>query len=577
MATTVTMLQTRRGEDGTLWTAGSQYCASDDFAAFLITANVATGTLPSLGGSAPLRPRYDALGNLAGAVDAAGNVALFPGGASLRSAVAVRTGMPNLYQANLGTAGLTGKGSLCYGNCGLKTVPITTPGSGMTPGTYPLSVSGGTPTTAATGTYTVDSTGVCASTSITFPGIGYNTAPTVSPGGSPGGTPPTFTPTIGATANEYFQQSSYLITEDCWDLLLHLGNFLPNNSAPGQTDNGPSTLTRRIGVRLGGVATAVPVYSPNGSRDIVLEPGADVFVTVPGPYYKGQTLWIQEKGVYASAPAAWPLAKYAYQSNGSEVCEFGTNLTDNTLATAAVGGLVHASNFAINPPIAITALRKSTVATPVSVIFGDSIGSDGSNDAGGTAYTGFVSRSFATGSYALLNLGATGYGINAFMATAAASRQARWRKYRALKDAGVKHAFTNWVTNDISGSATDPTATVVSKLTALRDELLVFGIRLIPMTCCPRTNTSNNAVNSADTASGWTWVTNVNAAIRAAFPIHYDLNAFMRDPANPNIWDTTRNPSTVDGIHPSTADHVACANDSVAGSFAAALPGFLGS
>lgn len=48
MAVTVTMLQTRRGEDGTLWTAGSSYSASDAFAQFLITGNLATGSLPGV-------------------------------------------------------------------------------------------------------------------------------------------------------------------------------------------------------------------------------------------------------------------------------------------------------------------------------------------------------------------------------------------------------------------------------------------------------------------------------------------------------------------------------------------------
>lgn len=46
MAVTVTMLQTRRGEGGTMWNAGSSYSASDGFAAMLITANLATGVLP---------------------------------------------------------------------------------------------------------------------------------------------------------------------------------------------------------------------------------------------------------------------------------------------------------------------------------------------------------------------------------------------------------------------------------------------------------------------------------------------------------------------------------------------------
>jgi lysophospholipase L1-like esterase len=46
MTVNVTMLQTRLGEDGTYWTAGSVRTATDDFARLLITSNLATGTLP---------------------------------------------------------------------------------------------------------------------------------------------------------------------------------------------------------------------------------------------------------------------------------------------------------------------------------------------------------------------------------------------------------------------------------------------------------------------------------------------------------------------------------------------------
>jgi hypothetical protein len=43
MSVTITMLQTRRGEDGTLWLAGADYVASETFAQLLITANMASG------------------------------------------------------------------------------------------------------------------------------------------------------------------------------------------------------------------------------------------------------------------------------------------------------------------------------------------------------------------------------------------------------------------------------------------------------------------------------------------------------------------------------------------------------
>ena len=60
MTVSVTMLQTRVGEDGSLWTvAGSPYNASLDFAYFLIGNQFATesvpGTLP-VGRNSPQRP-----------------------------------------------------------------------------------------------------------------------------------------------------------------------------------------------------------------------------------------------------------------------------------------------------------------------------------------------------------------------------------------------------------------------------------------------------------------------------------------------------------------------------------------
>lgn len=52
MSVTVTMRQTRRGEDGALWVAGSSYSATDAFAQFLVTHNLATATLPAVPQSA---------------------------------------------------------------------------------------------------------------------------------------------------------------------------------------------------------------------------------------------------------------------------------------------------------------------------------------------------------------------------------------------------------------------------------------------------------------------------------------------------------------------------------------------
>jgi len=48
MPVDVTMLQTRRGEGGVLWTVGGTFNASDAFAQYLISSNLATGVLPTV-------------------------------------------------------------------------------------------------------------------------------------------------------------------------------------------------------------------------------------------------------------------------------------------------------------------------------------------------------------------------------------------------------------------------------------------------------------------------------------------------------------------------------------------------
>ena len=86
------------------------------------------------------------------------------------------------------------------GTFGVGKVAQNAAGTGMTPGTYPITFSGGTDTVAATGTVTVSATAVTA-VSITNPGI-YTVLPTATIGGTPGGTPATLTVTASAPYQE---------------------------------------------------------------------------------------------------------------------------------------------------------------------------------------------------------------------------------------------------------------------------------------------------------------------------------------------------------------------------------------
>jgi peptidoglycan/xylan/chitin deacetylase (PgdA/CDA1 family) len=72
MTTTVTMLQTRLGESGSLWTVGNSYAASDAFAAVLISSNLATGTLPKSRSLVPLWGQTDTTGAVTSVVDGGG-------------------------------------------------------------------------------------------------------------------------------------------------------------------------------------------------------------------------------------------------------------------------------------------------------------------------------------------------------------------------------------------------------------------------------------------------------------------------------------------------------------------------
>jgi hypothetical protein len=85
------------------------------------------------------------------------------------------------------------------GGSGVASVAQNAAGTGMTPGTYPITFSGGTGSGAA-GTVTVSSTAVTATT-ITSPGS-YTVAPTAAIGGTPGGTPATLTVTMSTAGQE---------------------------------------------------------------------------------------------------------------------------------------------------------------------------------------------------------------------------------------------------------------------------------------------------------------------------------------------------------------------------------------
>ena len=106
----------------------------------------------------------------------------------------VRAGAPNGIP---GQSGWTAIWEYAGSNSGVASVAQLAAGTGMTPGTYPITFSGGTGSGAA-GTVTVTATTV---TAVTIASRGnYTVAPTAAIGGTPGGTPATLSVTLGASS-----------------------------------------------------------------------------------------------------------------------------------------------------------------------------------------------------------------------------------------------------------------------------------------------------------------------------------------------------------------------------------------
>lgn len=489
--------------------------------------------------------------------------------------IATRAAMPSVTVPNGGTAGWNGISPNQPGVSGVTAIPITTVGSGMFAGVYPLVFSGGTAAVVgaafATGTYTVGSNGTCISVQITNPGVAYSTPPNCAASGSPGGTLPTFTGlSIGASAREFNVHHSHIITEDCSSLIFRFGNFLASPAAPIQTDAGPGNLTLRVGVLVSGSNDPVQAYWASGSKDTVIEPGATAQTRpIAGRYLAGQRVFAQVRGIYDVIPVAWPASALVIETDGSEDVEFGTGLQDRTNATDPYFG-PHVTPFGVLPAIAVLGNPLSHVFRPRVVVFGDSICSTGNNDNTFGDYIGFAQRALGELGIAFNNIGASGGGVQSFMNLPKASRA---RKYSAIVDAGINYCLTNFVTNDLSGTTTDTSQSVLSSLRNLSDEMLSFGIRMIPMTCVPRTNTTNNGINAIDTANAFTYRANFNAALRANNGVGYgyfDLALFTQEPTNNNLWRFDMYSGTIDGIHPNPANHTA-----MTAALKAALPALL--
>lgn len=334
-----------------------------------------------------------------------------------------------------------------------------------------------------------------------------------------------------SSSNTQVQQTmSIQITDDSEDFVFTWGNF--NRPSPSSTAlSGLSTITVRAGLYDG--VNTYPIFWPNGSRDMVLEPGAWAD-SRPVMYkaVKGQRMLLVWRITWATAPASFPgsctIANYSV-----DVSEWGTALTDRTTNYASNTMFTRqAGNYAVLPPIGITATGK---ARPVVGILGDSISSDSVND--------FTSDSIDTG-WAAGGLGDAGIpyvqlGTSSLLMTnIASSTVLRSQLFTAIAAAKVTHLLLPLGTNDWASGRT--AAAVLADANTIRNDLKPLGVKVIPITLQPKTD-STNTTNASGETNTFAQRALYNAAIISGNGLgdgYYDLASITQSTANNNLWRT---------------------------------------
>lgn len=330
--------------------------------------------------------------------------------------------------------------------------------------------------------------------------------------------------TNGSSNTQVQQSTQFVLDSDVADLSFTQGNFY--RSAPTSTAlAGLSSVTIRMGLWDG--TTTYPIFWRNGSRDLILEPGA-IASTEPLVFkgVKGQRLWLVRWLRWATAPANFPGATVV-ANTGTEFSEMGTALTDRTtnysqFFTRTVG------NYAILPPLAITATSQPG---PVVAILGDSIASDGANDYNtDDPDNGWAQGGLGDAGIPWISLGTSSLAMSHVMA----SKAARAQLFAGLPAAGVTHLLLALSTNDWANGVT--AATLLAQHATIKAELDPLGIKTIPVTSLPKTNG-----NTATAAEVNTFAQRAifNAALRANNGVgdgYYDLSKVAENPADPNSW-----------------------------------------
>lgn len=237
------------------------------------------------------------------------------------------------------------------------------------------------------------------------------------------------------------------------------------------------------------------------------------------------------------------------------------------IASKASGGSITGRylNRHINGPIAVFATPVGTPTLKSVAVFGDSIAAGANDSTTGGGLTGFIQRSLATTAVgvAYSTTAQSGYSWNA--AFSGSPSDDFIRKAQIIKDGAYTHALMCLGGNDVKDGVT--AASIQTRMLAAKAWFLARGIKMIPMTGLPRTNSTNTGANSSDAAGAMTEYLQMNDNIRnnvggvSEFG-YFDRHVALADPGDPTRWrtDLGGNVYDADGIHLTTLGHTTLTN-----------------
>ena len=330
------------------------------------------------------------------------------------------------------------------------------------------------------------------------------------------------------TSTQVGDQMNIQIMQDASDISFRLGNFAATGVAA--TDlSGLSAVTWRGGIFDG--VTYYPVFGSNGSRDIIIQPGA-IVDTAPVPLLlkKGQSIALITLKTWTTAPAYFPGSPIP-SGGARDLSEAGTALTDRTLS----GGFAANTRlglYAIMPPLAVLGTGAKRIC---DAVLGDSIGSEGVSDiTTGRGEYGYMQRGLAAAGIPSITLGQA----NLRASDVVANNRVLGQYLASCLRIGISHIAIALATNDFTIGRT--ATQIYTDYLRIRDFAAPLGIKVVIVTAPPKTNAANNAQNGSETTT-WAQRRTLNDTIRDNKGLgdgFLDLAAVWQDPANIDLWRT---------------------------------------